>query len=368
MVRQRGGTAPRHDQQETMSSAEEIGRLLRDAREERDLDLLAVHDRLSRPITQLEALEQGDLSRLPDQALALSTLRRYAVFLGLDGDALALRMIDAWSDRPADGHSPNDTAALANVVAAVTAGPDHLRAFTQTGQVPRVGAGSTAAPGGYGFGVAPGPPTGTFPVVPQKEIKDSKRAVARARRRLRAPTPLKVVTWVAALLVVVIVAGFAIYQLRPQWLAQSHILRVAQPGTATPAKTAPPTGSSTPASQPAHSAPATSPGHQTAPIVTTSTTGTGATYTLAAKQFTVVAQTSGPCWMQVTSSNAPTPLLVGVQPAGKRISFDSKGGATLTVQVGSAAVVVGASVKGKPVFLNTPQTTPFTYVFVPASS
>ncbi len=366
MVRQRGGTAPRHDQQET-SSAEEIGRLLRDAREERGLDLLAVHDRLSRPITQLEALEQGDLSRLPDQALALSTLRRYAVFLGLDGDALALRMIDAWSARPAAGHSPNDTAALANVVAAVTAGPDHLRAFTQTGQVPRVGAGSTAAPGGYGFGVAPGPPTGTFPVVPQKEIKDSKRAVARARRRLRAPTPLKVVTWAAALLVAAMVAGFAVYQLRPQWLAQSHILRVAQPGSGTPAKAGPPTGSSTP-SAPRSTAPPASPGHQTAPIVTTSTTGSGATYTLAAKQFTVAAVTSGPCWMQITSSDAPTPLLVGVQPAGKRVSFDSKGGATLTVQVGSAAVVVGASVKGKSVFLNTPQTTPFTYVFAPASS
>ena len=71
--------------------------MLRAAREERGLDLLAVHDRLSRPITQLEALENGDLAGLPDQALALSTLRRYAAFLGLDGDALALQMIDAWS-------------------------------------------------------------------------------------------------------------------------------------------------------------------------------------------------------------------------------------------------------------------------------
>ncbi len=84
MIRPRGGTTRRRDDQDagTISSAEELGRLLRDAREERGLDLLAVHDRLSRPITLLEALENGDLANLPDQALALSTLRRYAAFLG----------------------------------------------------------------------------------------------------------------------------------------------------------------------------------------------------------------------------------------------------------------------------------------------
>jgi hypothetical protein len=361
VIRQRGGTTPRRgDQEETMSSAEDIGRLLRDAREERGLDLLAVHDRLSRPITHLEALEQGDLARLPDQALALSTLRRYAVFLGLDGDALALRMIDAWSARPPTGQPSGDTAALTNVVAAVTAGPDHLRAFTQTGQVPRVGAGSTAAPGGYGFGVAPGPPTGTFPVVPHHEIKDSKRAVARARRRLRAPTSLKVVTWVAAILVVAVVAGFAVYQWRPQWLAQSHILRVAQPG---PASVSPGTQAPHP-SAPAASQPAT---HATASVVTTSTTPSSSNYTVGAQQFTTSLTISGPCWVQVTSSDSPTPLLVGVQQAGKQFSFDAKG-TTLTVQVGSSAVVVGVTIHKKVVFFNAPQAVPFTYVFAPAST
>ncbi|MGH9080678.1 MAG: helix-turn-helix domain-containing protein [Acidimicrobiales bacterium] len=359
MTRQRGGTTPRRDDQhETMSSAEEIGRLLRGAREERGLDLLAVHDRLSRPITQLEALERGDLARLPDQALALSTLRRYAVFLGLDGDALALRMIDAWSARPPAGPSSNDSAALTNVVAAVTTGPDHLRAFTQTGQVPKVGAGSTAASGGYGFGVAPGPPTGTFPVVPHQEIKDSKRAVAKARRRLRAPTPLKVVTWVVALVMVAVVSGFAIYQWRPQWLVQSHILRLAQPGSTSPGTRAP--------TAPTAPGP-TNPPHQASPVVTTSTTGSSANYTVAAKQFTAAIATSAPCWVQVTSSSSPTPLLQGVQPAGKRLTFDAKG-AVLTVQVGASGVVVGVYIGNKNVFYNAPQVTPFMYVFAPAAT
>lgn len=272
-------------------------------------------------------------------------------------------MIDAWSARPPTGPSPGDTTALTNVVAAVTAGPDHLRAFTQTGQVPRVGAGTTAAPGGYGFGVAPGPPTGTFPVVPQKEIKDSKRAVARARRRLRAPTALKVITWAAAFLMIAVVAGFAIYQWRPQWLAQSHILRVAAPGAGSAgadAGTQPPHGSA----PPGPTQPAT---HTASPVVTTSTTPTSANYSVGAKQFTATLTTSGPCWVQVTSSNSPAPLLVGVQPAGKHFSFDAKG-STLTVQVGSSAVVVSVTIRNKVVFFNAPQVVPFTYVFAPAAS
>ena len=352
MIRPRGGATRRRDDQdeEPTSSAEEIGRLLREAREGRGLDLLAVHDRLSRPITQLEALERGDLASLPDQALALSTLRRYAAFIGLDGDALALQMIDAWSDRSpaAVGAAHADPGvAVTNVVAAVTSGPDHLRAFTQTGQVPRVGAGSTAAVGGYGYGVATGPPTGTFPVVPRHELRESKRAVAKARRKLRAPTGLKVLTWVAGLLVIAVVAGFVILQQRPQWLVTAHILRVVEPGGSTPATRPTPT---------------TGP-HQAAAVVPTGSTGSTSNYTVNTKSFAVDITTTGPCWVQVTSSQSTEPLIVGVQPAGKRLTFPAQG--VMTVQVGSSAVVVGISIKGKVVFYNAPHVTPYTYVFTP---
>src|SRR3984957_9652412 len=237
--------------------------MLRNAREERGLDLLAVHDRLSRPITHLEALESGNLAGLPDQALALSTLRRYASFLGLDGDALALQMIDAWSATttatPAPAVSPASrgatrtqvgAGAVTNVVTAVTTGPDHLRAFTQTGEVPRVGAGSAAGgSGAYGYGVTSGPPTGTFPVVPRQQIRHSKRAIAKARRRLRAPTSLKVFTWVAVVLVLIVAVGFGIQKWRPQWLARTHILRVAGPVNHSGAKTTPGTTPTPPPSK-----------------------------------------------------------------------------------------------------------------------
>ncbi len=355
MIRQRGGATRRRNEQDEgpNSSAQEIGLLLREAREERGLDLLAVHDRLSRPITQLEALERGDLASLPDQALALSTLRRYAAFIGLDGDALALRMIDAWSAQPAATNGVprhDDGAPVTNVVAAVTAGPDHLRAFTQTGQVPRVGAGSTAAAGGYGYGVATGPPTGTFPVVPRAELRQSKRAVARARRKLRAPRSLKIITWLAGLLVLAVVAGFVILQQQPRWLVSAHILRVVDPG----------------GSHPTPPAPTTTQPHQAAVVVPASSTGQGANYTVNTANFAVAITTTGPCWVQVTSTQSSVPLIVGVQPAGKHLSFPAQG--TMTVQVGSSAVVVGVTVRGKVVFYNAPRTTPYTYVFAPAPS
>ena len=356
MIRQRGGTTRRRDDQddESISSAEEIGRLLREAREERGLDLLSVHDRLSRPITQLEALERGDLAGLPDQALALSTLRRYAAFLGLDGDALALRMIDTWStSAPATGPKGaerNDNGSqVTNVVAAVTTGPDHLRAFTQTGQVPKVGAGSTTAAGGYGYDVATGPPTGTFPVVPRQELRQSKRAVARARRRQRAPQALKIVTWLTGLLLVTVVVGIAMLEQRPAWLASAHILRVVEPAGAQPTARGVTTG----------------PGQATL-VSPTGSGGLSSSYSVRTKAFVVDITTTGPCWVQVTSSQSSVPLVVGVQPAGRRLSYPAQG--TMTVQVGSSAVVVGISVRGRVVFYNAPRAAPYTYVFTPVAS
>jgi transcriptional regulator with XRE-family HTH domain len=357
VIRQRGGTTRRRDDQDddSISSAAEIGRLLREAREERGLDLLSVHDRLSRPITQLEALERGDLAGLPDQALALSTLRRYAAFLGLDGDALALQMIDAWSTSPPatqhrDSDRSNNGAQLTNVVAAVTTGPDHLRAFTQTGQVPKVGAGSTAAAGGYGYDVGTGPPTGTFPVVPRQELRQSKRAVARARRRLRAPRSLKIITWLTALLLIAVVVGTVMLEQRPAWLASAHVLRVVEPAGAQSASR----GVTT-----------TGPG-QAAPVTPTGSGGGTSSYSVNTKAFVVDVTTTGRCWVEVVSSQSSVPLVEGVQPAGQRLSYPAQG--TMTVQVGSSAVVVGISVKGKVVFYNAPRAAPYTYVFTPVAS
>jgi cytoskeletal protein RodZ len=389
-MRPRGGTTRRRDDQQEQSpaaTAEAIGKQLRRAREDRGLDLLSVHDRLSRPITQIEALERGELNGLPDQAVAISTLRRYATFLGLDGDALALQYIDAWPAAP-DGSAAADRTRVnqpvTGVVAAVTTGPDHLRAFTQTGQVPRVGGRSTSAagPGSSGYEVSTGPPTGTFPVLPRNELRQSRRALARERRRMRAPTSLKLVTWIAVVLVAAVLAGFVLLAVRPNLLASARILRVVEPGAAPPATaglssplaTAPPVTSgstSPPVSSGTTAPPATgrSAGHgrahrQTAAVQSAGSSANSASYAVADAHFTVAVATSGPCWVQITSSSSPVPLVSAVEPGGKILAFPSQG--TMTVQVGSSRVLVGVTVKGKNALLIAPTTTPFTYVFSPA--
>ena len=199
--------------------------------------------------------------------------------------------------------------------------------------------------GNYGYHV--GPPTGTFPVVPRAELRKGRRQVARARRRMQAPTWLKVLTWIVGILVLVVAAGWITLTTNPEALARVHVLRVVPAGTSTGG------GSST--------TPATVPARQAFPVQPAGTSPAGASYTVATHHYDVVVATSGPCWVQVTSSSSAVPLLSGVQQAGKVATFPADG--TMTVEVGSSAVVVGITIKGKSAFTNVPTTVPFTYTF-----
>ena len=360
MVRSRGGSTRRGADSQNGGldpPAESVGAQLRRAREGRGLDLLTVHDRLGRPITQIEALETGDMTSFPDETLALSVLRRYATFLGLDGDVLARQFVTARS-LAEDDQGAERVGALTSVGAAVSAGPDHLRAYTETGEVPQVGR-RGAAPAGtsekFDHAVSTGPPTGTFPVVPRSDLRRSRRTVARARRRMRAPTPLKVVTWFVVLLLVVVGAGFVLQSTAPQVLANAHILRVVPAGPAASS-----TGGSS-GSTGTTSAPRV---RQVFPVQPAGSTPSSATYTVATSKFEVVVATSGPCWVQVTSSSSPDPLQSGVEPGGKVLAYPADG--VMTVEVGSTAVLVGITIKGKPAFTATPKAIPFTYTFAPA--
>jgi len=356
VIRPRGGATRRGDDGQDGDLAPgppTVGDRLRHAREERGLDLLAVHDRLGRPITQIEALESGDMAALPDEALAVSSLRRYATFLGLDEDTLTS---DFRAER-AEAPVTRSAAAVTSVVAAVTSGPDHLRAFTETGEVPQVGGRVTSAAGTsgtYGYSVSVGPPTGTFPVVPRADLRMGRRQVARARRRMRAPTLLKVATWIAAALVLAVIAGSILMVARPKVLADAHILRVAPAGSAAAGG---PNGSSTSTTTPAS--------HQLFPVQPAGSTSSSADYTVATTKFTVVVATSGPCWVQVTSSSSPVPLVSGVQQAAKVLTFPAVG--TMTVEIGSSAVLVGVTVKGRSAFSDAPKAAPFTYTFTPTT-
>ncbi|HLH29444.1 MAG TPA: helix-turn-helix transcriptional regulator [Acidimicrobiales bacterium] len=370
MIRPRGATTRRRDDEAKIGpSCQEIGQLLRTAREGRGLDLLAVHDRLNRPITQIEALENGDLDRLEDRDSAITAVRRYATFLGLDGQVLAGQLARSWPPPATNGPPGNGDATAAVVLptgrrpragsAATTqvprtdGSPEHLRAFTQTGEVPRFGV-APRAPVGDGAG----PPTGTFPVVPRKDLRASRRAVARARRRLRAPLWLKVLTWLVAACLLVVAAGWAIRTWNPQWLVRAHVLRT----TSRPGAT---TGTSGPGSTPVGSQgrPAS---HQAGAAQLVAAGPSAAAYVVSGPRFTLSVATSAPSWIRITSSSSAVPLLNSVQPANQVFTYKATG--TMTVAVGTSAVVVGVAVKGKPPFLGRPPAVPFTYTFTPSKS
>jgi cytoskeletal protein RodZ len=318
---------------EPAPSPVDIGRVLRAKREELGLDLLTVHDRLGRPITQLEALEAGDLSRLHNQAFALSTLRRYARFLALDGDALALQFMESLS---------SVVGAPTGVVPAASASePDHLRAFTQTGPVPRVGGNSR---GWYGQA---GPPTGTLSVIPREQIKETRKIQRKVRRTRQAPLFLRLVTWLVLVALLVALAGAGIRHWRPQLLVQWHI------APANGALYQPPVSSAT-----------TKPTQPVAPatVKEASTDNlTAATYTVSAAHFRVVLTTTAPCYVEVTSPASVNPLVEDVQPPNVTKSYPADG--SLTVNIGAGGVSISVSVKGKSVFTTVPEHAPFSYTF-----
>ena len=343
-MRHRGtdANAAAEEPAEPTPSPVDIGRVLREKREALGLDLLTVHDRLGRPITQLEALEAGDLSRLHNQAFALSTLRRYARFLALDGDALALQFMESLS--AVVGAPTGAVGATTGVVAVDGPDPDHLRAFTQTGPVPRVG-GNSHGFNGSAFG-AGGPPTGTLSVIPREQIKETRKIQRKVRRTRRPPVVLRLATWLVFVALLVALAGVGIRHWRPQLLVQWHIV------PPNGALYVPPTTSAT--TNPHHGAPVT--------VKLASTDNlTTATYTVSAAHFDVILTTTAPCYVEVTSPASVNPIEEDVQPGNVTKSYPADG--SLTVNVGAAEVSISVSVNGKSAFKTVPTYAPFSYTF-----
>jgi hypothetical protein len=167
---------------------------------------------------------------------------------------------------------------------------------------------------------------------------------------MNAPRWLKVLTWIAGILVLVVAVGSILLAVQPRTLAKAHILRVV------------PAGSTTSSGGGSGSTPTTTPAsHQTFPVQPAGSTASGASYTVATPHYDVVVATSGPCWVQVTSSSAAVPLVAGVQQAGKVLTIPAVG--TMTVEVGSSAVLIGITIKGKSAFTDAPKAIPFTYTF-----
>jgi len=76
---------------EADTGAGAVGRVLRETREAKKLDLHSVADSLRIRRAHLEALEEGRHDRLPGATYAVGFIRTYADYLGLDGNEMARR-------------------------------------------------------------------------------------------------------------------------------------------------------------------------------------------------------------------------------------------------------------------------------------
>ncbi len=78
----------------TVTTLQEIGDLLRQARTEQGLSCDQLAQSLKMGSEQLQALEKGDLERLPEPVFIKAMTRRVASKLGLDCDSLIIRLQD----------------------------------------------------------------------------------------------------------------------------------------------------------------------------------------------------------------------------------------------------------------------------------
>lgn len=98
----------------TVSTLQEIGELLRQARVDQGLSCDQLAQSLKMGSEQLQALETGDLERLPEPVFIKAMTRRVASKLGLDGDSLISRLHDVL---PAPKTANNPSSAAGGAVA-----------------------------------------------------------------------------------------------------------------------------------------------------------------------------------------------------------------------------------------------------------
>lgn len=72
-----------------MSSLEQIGQKLKNARESKGLTLGQIYDKTKIPTSNLEAIETGDSEQLPEPVYVAGFIKRYADLLGLNGRGLS---------------------------------------------------------------------------------------------------------------------------------------------------------------------------------------------------------------------------------------------------------------------------------------
>ena len=283
-----------------------VGRLLGRERTRQGLSLPDVSRRTGIALDRLRAAEIGALDGI-DGLATLTTVRRYADFLGLPGDRYALGILDRWPTRSAA------RAARSASLPGPPAADLHRSAPADFEPAPA-----------YGH-------TGMTPAVP------AVRSQVWSRPRHHGATALlQVLVGFVALALVAGVALLAIDRLHPAWLREAGL---APPADPTLAAAPAPAGAQTGAG--AH----TGERRGATLLEAHRSSATTAAFDVPAARFTVtVAAAGGPCWVDVTAHATQAPLYAGVVDPGSPRSFSGR--TPLVVELGSVAGRVSVSAPG----------------------
>jgi hypothetical protein len=352
-MRRRGGR-----RQKAGSTPATVGTALREAREASGVELSEIQDRTGIPWPQLEALEGGNLSLFPDLRSAVTAVRRYSDLVELDVDGFARVVEEHWGTAPAgfDGAEATGTGGNGGgrapggyLTGPVYAGHlsrypgdgTHLRAFTQTDEVPGVRR-TEASPADSHSGTAAFSATGTFPSVPRRFVP------VRA-----APLVLQGAVWVTAILLVVAGAGLAVAHYQRQWLADIHVVRHSPSATSKPSAPSATSHTNVP-SGPAH----------TGPVTLAQTGVASATVSVHASNYSVVVGAWARCWTVVHTPQSFSPVFAGTLAAGQVKVFNPANG-QLSLSMSASLVTVQVRIGGKdvPGFLFKPTSVPYTLDF-----
>jgi Helix-turn-helix domain len=305
----------------------QAGEMLREARERLGIDLAEVHDRTGISWRNLEALESGEVQRFSEPSAAAIAMRRYADLVSVEPQPL----IDSLESAPTYAYSGAASKGSPVVGGARSGGGSrsehlrrygddhtHLKAFTQTAEVPAVG-GRPAGPSPAGW---LGEPSRYY------------------KRRRRAPWLLRFLTWLVIFLIVLGAAGLSIDHYEPQWLRSIHILKSPSRSGSIGSHSTKPTVAPPPTT--ASTAPAI--------VVTTTKSRSGtASVSVGTSDYSIVISTFGDCWIEAQTPLNVNPVINRTLLAGQSASIPVSGGQQISVELGSLSAEIKVQVGGQTV-------------------
>lgn len=311
-----------------------VSEILRLERTRQELQITDIARSLGIPASQLAALEEEQFDIFPSQLAVLTALRQYAKALKLNGDMLALKLLDTLSQHPesilnsADQIGNDETSNLSSNSTDTTVSRSSFQTRSpiyntnKTAEVPMV------QPAGQ----------------PSTKNKQQRRQIV-IHQRSSTPMPIKLTLFVAIFLVFVGLIGTILEHSKPSWFQSLHTPTLVP--TTIPI-TAPTIIQKT--------------SNNNANFKLTNQSSSSATYQISSSSFNLEVASTGTPWIEVVNNSNSSVIFEGVLASNQTKTFSNL--SNVTMQIGSANLSISVQNSSKTLGSIAPTTAPFTYNFI----